>query len=216
MKTKTCTKCKKEKSIKEFNINRANKDGLHYYCKECGKECSRERYKTNKEEIKEQKKEYRKANAEEIREKGREHYKANSEKIMEQRKEYYKNNPGKLKEIRAKSQAKIRQTFWGYYNALLSSLASRLIKGTIKISPTVEWVLACTSQQFIDHIISQLKAGTTRANYGKAWEIDHIMSKALLPYESFEDPNFRKLWCLENLRPLRIKENREKGKKTIK
>jgi len=183
MKSKICSKCKKEKPLKEFHKQKANKDGLAYQCKECNKERNKEYYKNNKEEIKGQRKE---------------HYKANSEKIKEQYKKY---------------QAKIMRTFWGYWNHMLSSYLSGLVKGTIKISPTMEWVLGGSSQEIVEHIFSQLKPGMTRANYGTVWEIDHIIPKALLHYESFEDPNFKKLWCLKNLRPLWKADNQKKGKK---
>jgi hypothetical protein len=35
MKTKTCTKCKIDKPLTEFTKDRARKDGLNYYCREC-------------------------------------------------------------------------------------------------------------------------------------------------------------------------------------
>ena len=37
------------------------------------------------------------------------------------------------------------------------------------------------------------------------WTIEHIISQDELPYESFRDENFKKLWALENLRPVWIK-----------
>jgi len=212
MKTKICSKCKKRKPLKKFGVNRAKKDGLNHQCKQCRKEYSKEHYK---------------ANAEKLKEKGKEYYKANSEKIMEQKKERYKTNPEikqnalkwqaanpeKVKQSANKSWAKKKQTFWGYWNNRFSSLIRELIKGIIKISPTLENALGCPSQQFVDHIISQLKPGMSLANYGTKWEIDHIMAKALLPYDSFDDPNFKKLWCLENLRPLWKADNQKKGTK---
>lgn len=56
-------------------------------------------------------------------------------------------------------------------------------------------------------------------NYGRAddknksWHIDHIYPHSLLPYDSFEHPNFLKCWSLNNLRPLEAKENLKKGNK---
>ena len=40
---------------------------------------------------------------------------------------------------------------------------------------------------------------------GKHWTIEHIISGDELPYESFRDENFKKIWALENLRPVLIK-----------
>ena len=37
------------------------------------------------------------------------------------------------------------------------------------------------------------------------WTIEHIISQDELPYESPRDENFKKIWALENLRPVLIK-----------
>jgi DNA-directed RNA polymerase specialized sigma24 family protein len=47
--TKVCTKCNKEKSISEFGKNSRQKDGLHYWCKDCNNEHLRERRRKNKQ-----------------------------------------------------------------------------------------------------------------------------------------------------------------------
>ena len=41
---KQCSKCKKQKDESEFSKNRKNKDGLRYYCKDCERAYTRERY----------------------------------------------------------------------------------------------------------------------------------------------------------------------------
>ena len=183
MKPKICSKCKEEK---EFSISEATKDGLQYQCKECVKEYMKESYKVN------------------------------PEKRKQNTLKWQTNNPEKYKESakkgQAKYQAKILQTFWGYWNRRFSIYLYKLIEGIIKTSPTLEWVLGCPSQQIRNHIISQFESDMTIENYGTVWEIDHKISKFLLQYESFDDSNFRKLWCLENLRPLWKEDNRKKGK----
>ena len=50
-------------------------------------------------------------------------------------------------------------------------------------------------------------------NYGKfnaevkTWQIDHVIPQSRLPFEDFADTNFKKLWALDNLRPLETIEN---------
>lgn len=39
------------------------------------------------------------------------------------------------------------------------------------------------------------------------WQIDHIIPRSDLPYDSMKHPNFLKCWNLDNLRPLSSKEN---------
>lgn len=44
---KTCSKCKVEKSLSEYQKNKSNSDGLQYQCKQCRKETCRLSYKKN-------------------------------------------------------------------------------------------------------------------------------------------------------------------------
>lgn len=56
-------------------------------------------------------------------------------------------------------------------------------------------------------------------NYGKydstrkTWQIDHIIPQSKLRFSSFNDENFKKLWALNNLRPLETVANIKKGNK---
>lgn len=47
---KICSKCKKEKTEDNFHVNRAHKDGLSYYCKECARKNGRDFYHNNPEQ----------------------------------------------------------------------------------------------------------------------------------------------------------------------
>lgn len=49
MKTKKCPRCGQIKNVKNFNKNKARKDGLSSYCNECQKEYSKYHYNTNKQ-----------------------------------------------------------------------------------------------------------------------------------------------------------------------
>lgn len=60
METKTCTKCKFEKSIDEFAKNSSRKDGLHNICKPCKKEYNTDYYGRTKHVYKESRAERRK------------------------------------------------------------------------------------------------------------------------------------------------------------
>lgn len=46
---KTCTICKKEKPLDEFNKKKTSRDGLQSICRDCNKKASREYYSRNKE-----------------------------------------------------------------------------------------------------------------------------------------------------------------------
>lgn len=45
------------------------------------------------------------------------------------------------------------------------------------------------------------------------WQIDHIVPHSLFKYATLDDPDFKKCWSLDNLRPLSAKANLLKGKK---
>lgn len=54
MSLKTCSICKHEKSLDEFNKNKSKSDGLQTFCRGCNKERSKVYYSLNKEYHKEQ------------------------------------------------------------------------------------------------------------------------------------------------------------------
>jgi hypothetical protein len=85
---KICSKCKEEKEIEEFSIDKGNKDGINRHCRECRKKY----YKKNKEYLNEKKKTYYKKNKEKFDEKNKEYYKKNKEVVDKKHKEYYYNN----------------------------------------------------------------------------------------------------------------------------
>ena len=48
MRTKACSKCGKEKALKDFAKNATRKDGLQPYCRECHSEFTKQNYRENK------------------------------------------------------------------------------------------------------------------------------------------------------------------------
>lgn len=49
METKECLRCDRRLPVSEFSVNRARKDGLQGYCRECMKTYRREHYENNKQ-----------------------------------------------------------------------------------------------------------------------------------------------------------------------
>lgn len=81
--------------------------------------------------------------------------------------------------------------------------------------------LGYTLEQLKMHLESQFEPWMNWQNWGiisnqqKTWNIDHIYPQSKLPYDSFEHPNFKKCWALENLRPLCAFDNIRKKDKLI-
>lgn len=77
----------------------------------------------------------------------------------------------------------------------------------------------------LPYSIPQLKAhlesqfdnsnGFAWENYGKSWEIDHIIPHSLFHYTELDSKAFRDCWALNNLRPLGKLENRVKSNKLV-
>ena len=113
---KTCTKCKKEQPDSEFWKCATLKDGLHDWCKTCGKEYKKKHYYSHREEELELRKIYLREHMEErlkyrkryvrehkkeIQERGRKRYQEHKEERSMQRKSpEYKENPFQLIEYR--------------------------------------------------------------------------------------------------------------------
>ena len=97
--TKICSKCKKELLIKQFCKNKAQKDGLANWCKECKKIYKREHYKKDKIKMKAKNKIYYEHHKVEIIKYCKEYQKKHKKEIKEYQKEYRKNFKVKINEF---------------------------------------------------------------------------------------------------------------------
>ncbi len=86
--TKTCSTCKKEKSIIYFGKNKSRSDGFATQCRRCCQYTYLKNYKKNKKERHAYRKKYFIQNKEIILKKQKEYYNKNKEKIKKQRKNY--------------------------------------------------------------------------------------------------------------------------------
>ena len=95
---KLCSHCKKEKTLENFGKKTSQKDGFHYYCKDCRSEESKKRHILK---------------AEELNKKAKEYYAKNLEKSKTARKEYYFS---KYKEKALENAKKWKKTHIGEVN----------------------------------------------------------------------------------------------------
>jgi 5-methylcytosine-specific restriction endonuclease McrA len=122
--TKKCPRCRKEKSLKNFHKDSTTKSGYRIYCKLCvnlytrqynidnveyRNEYNRNRYYTNRAEIRKQQKkygkEYRANNRKKLNEASRNRYWKNHEYELERKKIYNENHPEVRKAQKAKRRA---------------------------------------------------------------------------------------------------------------
>lgn len=111
--TKVCSKCSKEKSVKEFYKDKLTKDGLRHHCKMCLSKRARKYNERNKEKRKVRGAKYRREHKKEIAEqyqkckKQRKIYSAeyrrrNKEKLRKKKKSYQQENKDKIAKHAAK------------------------------------------------------------------------------------------------------------------
>jgi hypothetical protein len=231
---KTCTKCKIEKELTEFNQDKRKIGGLLSQCKSCKKEYeknnkekrklqTKEYWKNNKENLKEKRKQYRENNKEKIKE----YREKNKENLKEKRKEYYDNNAEKIikktteyrknnKEKRNK-KSKLKRESDSVYK--ITCNIRNLIKDSIKLkgykkNTKTELILGCTFKEFKLYLESKFESWMNWDNHGnpkdgifesnKTWDIDHI-----IPISSaITEEDIIKLNHYSNLKPLCSKVNR--------
>ena len=167
--TQICRKCKIEKNITEFNIDKRNKkNGLNTLCREC----AHEYYYKNAERIAQQRKEYYKLNIDKINEKHKEYIKNNAEKIKQYNKKYHEENINKIKNKRQENnynkeyynnnmiKKKKMASEYAKKNALFASYADKLsIYNDIKESLIGELQVLCKyCNQWITPTNSQVQS----------------------------------------------------------
>jgi len=138
-------------------------------------------------------------------------------------KEYYKSNIAEFQARRIKwKRTGFKQWFKDYYskpknkiNRRLTSSLWQALKGN-KDGHHWEELVGYNLKDLIKHLENQFKPGMSWENYGKnGWEIDHIKPKSSFNFSSYEDPEFKECWALNNLRPLWVMENLTRNKRSV-
>ena len=198
---KTCSKCKIEKELSEFNKDKSKKDGLHTQCISCKKEY----VKNNKDKIKEY---YQ--NNKDKRKKYDKNYYQNNKNILNKKKymrEYgklYRENNKHKKSKYIREKRKNDSLF--RLRSVMGSMISKSLKrnGFTKKMKSHEF-LGCPFNEFKLHLESQFESWMTWDNYGLyngelnyGWDIDHIIPLSSVKTEE----EILKLNHYSNLRPL--------------
>lgn len=148
---------------------------------------------------------------------------------INKRKEYVVKNIDKIREIKRKNKAKHSEKY--KKSAALRMKEKRKNNPTFRLNRNISkevWAFMKGKKQgktwksFIDydtdslikHIENKFDENMTWENYGKYWELDHIV-----PLNNFKDPdmtvNIKNAWKLDNLQPLELYLNRSKCDKYV-
>lgn len=94
---------------------------------------------------------------------------------------------------------------------ILTNLRNRISScvSTGRFGETTKQLLGCSLSYFKDHLERQFTGGMSFENYGKLWEIDHIVECAKFNMESEQDRNA--CFHYTNLRPLKCSVNRSRS-----
>lgn len=232
MNTKTCKTCGIEypKTSESFNRNgkyfrsyckacEKIKNQKHYQSnKEKINKRNRENYQVNREKTLERQREHYQNNKEKIRERQLEHYHNNKEAIRERRKgnkeeisEYnkeYSSRPENKKRRNERLRKRLEEDPVFKLRCGISRDINRALRksGGQKDGPSWDY-LPYSPDELKVHLEThdEWEDWMTWDDYGNGpncWNIDHIIPQSLLPFDSYEHPNFLKCWKLENLRPL--------------
>ena len=227
--TKTCSKCKEEKDVERFSLKwcktaAGKTQRRRSECKRCENkrkapardrnrrlhpEKSRARVRAwknkNPDVIKLQK--------ERRRPRERALYEANKDLRAHQARQWYAENKDRMREFSRKYYHEvIKKT----PRLLLSKRSKSAIRKSIRGHNSPQgWrsALHFTPDQLRAHLEKQLLPGMSWENYGTVWHIDHIIPVAAFNITSVDDFDFRRCWCLSNLRPLWKADNLRKGRK---
>lgn len=228
--TKICTKCKEEKLITEFYVQKGGRFGVRSQCKPCNSKNAMEWQLKHPEKVKESIKKYYLNNKKKVKE-SRIKYgnskkgKLNKKQSDKRYREKNKNNP-EYKRKHKKSNKKWKENNPGYSNnyirqrrktdnkfkikLILRNILNRVLNLTSqeKTTRTVK-MLGYNSELLKNYLEKLFKPEMSWDNYGTYWEIDHIISIDWFIKNNITNPKI--INNLINLQPLTCKENRSKG-----
>ena len=157
-----------------------------------------ERNKKNKNQVNKKRKEYREKNKEKIKT-ARKIYIANN-------KQNYRVMCNKWKKNKRKSDPCFR------LRLNCSGMILHALKGNKKNFSILKF-LPYSMNELKIHLEFQFDEFMSWDNYGKYWEIDHIVPQSYFRFTSMSDLEFQECWQLINLRPLECSKNRSKNNK---
>lgn len=210
---KYCPNCKQALLREEYYKNKARHDNLDSICKVCSKKKRKERNATKEQKVKNnaQAKAWRENNKDKYLEMHKNYRERHADKIAKARKTPERREYNRLYRRKQRENPEFR----------LSCNVSRQIHQGLarqqgsKHGDSTFQHLPYTPERLREHLEEQFDDNMSWDNYGSYWHIDHIYPQSLLPYDSFQHPNFIKCWSLSNLQPLEAKENMRKSNKVL-
>lgn len=203
--TKSCGRCKQQKTLENFCKCKDQKSGLHNRCRECQKVDRRKWYLINREY------ELEKSNSPEERARKNAWKQDKYWNDPEFRTKYLEKNRERNQKEENKIKARIRRRKWMKipHNRISISLRNRMrqaLKGKSNKIESSEKLLGISFIEFKSYIETLFEEGMSWDNYGE-WVMDHIIPCAFFDLEKEEHQkicfhylNIQPMWENENLR----------------
>jgi hypothetical protein len=209
-----CCKCKKEQSIEQFGKLKSSKDGLRYDCKTCRKEYRAQ----NRDTINAKLCDYYKANRDDLLVRNKQYREQNKDAINQQRKEYRNREvvkehiKEKQKEYLPIRKEKIKERRKTDLNFQIQEVVKNKIHKFLKNRKTsYAELIGCDLEFFKKWMEYRFDETMCWENFGKRWQIDHILPLSLFDMTNELDKKVCFHWT--NLQPLSSTENRSKSNK---
>jgi len=205
---KICNVCNVEKLTTEFHKDKKSLYGVRSSCKDCNYKKIVEYRTKNPEKRKETIKKYN-----------------NSERGKVNNLRYHTSHKAKInrKVYAAKNRKRINEWYKkrkllpkNHLDCIMSGAINTSLKlvGTTKQKRSWEVIVGYSVDDLKTHLEKTLTSlGLTWEGLGTVWEIDHKRPKSWYTYSSFDSPQFKHCWSLENLQPLLKSLNRKKKNK---
>jgi len=191
---KLCRMCEEWLSLELFSLDNSRWDKLCRICKPCANRYAEQYRNNNRDKINAGLRLHYQNNKEKRLLKDKKRYKRKKKEIINQHKEYLKRR--KQTDEGFRIQCNIRRRI---HSALSGKNKS---KNTLKL-------LGCSIEYFKRYLESNFDDNMNWDNYGSYWELDHI-----IPCSAFDLTNSieqQRCFRYTNIRPLSVKENREKS-----
>lgn len=156
---------------------------------------------------------YRAANPEKSRATTRKWNEANKDWVKQRNRLWFDRNRERIMALRRVTDARKRaDPIHNVAQRVRRRLHHGLRNG--RESMTTQEMLGYTFRELKQHLERQFLKGMTWSNMGE-WHIDHIIPLCAFKYSGPSDMDFKRAWCLTNLRPLWATDNLAKNDKII-
>lgn len=199
-----CSKCKVEKDLTEFKKDKSKKLGRSSQCKECQKPYAKKYQLENLDKWQGYTKKWRENNLEQSRKINKDYYESNKDAHKKRMKIWNENNPDYMKEWHSQNREEYnlkQRKRWNNdpVHRLKGNIRTRIYRAIKDKSEATFELLGCPIEEYIVYLEKQFYGGMSWENYGKYWEIDHV-----IPLSKGGSYHYT------NTQPLTITENRTK------